>query len=631
MDALSNLHSIRADVIEVWDPVALQYKTIQETIVGLPPATLNNLELIAGAIGNDPGYFTTVAEGLESKADLAFTTSELQGKATTEDVDILGAEIDRLDADIATKASTTELAAELESRDTAIALKSNSTYVDSELESRDTAIALKSSLAYVDSELDDIDTAIALKASTTDLAAELAERDTAIALKSSLAYVDSELDDIDTAIGLKASTTELAAELAERDTAIAAKASTTELTAQLATRDTAIAAKASTTELTAQLATRDTAIAAKASTVELESELATRDTAIAAKASTTELTAQLATRDTAIAAKASTSVLTAELATRDTAIATKASTTQLTTQLATRDTAIGLKSDLSYVDAELDDLDIAVAGKASSSSVAAIDTRLEQIERVVVQDAGESYHYIEAGEDSLVIRGPNETAVNILGSNAGAQEGKVLFYKDVLIEGALSMGALSGGISTPSLTVDGSNLTGLLANKENAFTAVLPLQKGFNLSSGDAELKVDYVDTTLEVNWIRPRSEAGIAVDGDLFVDGHLHYTSITSPYWVAGRINGITPEILSSKGRHEFTFTRINAGFYKITWTTVHPDGANFIVFCQGEGTGSGWNILIDGNSSEDLANSETSVTFIVRDQNFALTDGIISFALLA
>ena len=171
MDALSNLHSIRADVIEVWDPVSLQYKTIQETILGLPPATLNNLELIAGAIGNDPGYFTTVAEGLESKADLAFTTSELQGKATTEDVDILGAEIDRLDVDIATKASITDLAAELAERDTAIALKSASTYVDSELAERDTAIALKSASTYVDSEL--------------------AERDTAIALKSASTYVDS--------------------------------------------------------------------------------------------------------------------------------------------------------------------------------------------------------------------------------------------------------------------------------------------------------------------------------------------------------------------------------------------------------------------------------------------------------
>ncbi len=75
MDALSNTTSIRADVIEVWDPIGLSYKTIQETIVGLPPATLNNIELLAGAIGNDPGYFSTVAEGLNAKADSSHVLS----------------------------------------------------------------------------------------------------------------------------------------------------------------------------------------------------------------------------------------------------------------------------------------------------------------------------------------------------------------------------------------------------------------------------------------------------------------------------------------------------------------------------------------------------------------------------
>ena len=231
----------------------------------------------------------------------------------------------------------------------------------------------------------------------------------------------------------------------------------------------------------------------------------------------------------------------------------------------------------------------------------------------------------------MIIQGPNVAAVGILGSNAGALEGKALFYKDVLIEGGLSMGALSAGISTPSLTLDGSTLPNLLAAKENVFTAVLPLKKGFNLSSGEAEIKVDYIETTLEVNWIRPRSEAGIAIDGDLFVDGHLHYTSITSPFWAAGRVNGITQTILSSKGRHDFTSTRLQTGYYKMTWTTAHPDGANFIVFEQGEGTGSTWNILHDANASAALANSANSVTFITRDSNFDITDGIISFALLA
>ncbi len=313
MDALSNLHSIRADVIEVWDPVALRYKTIQETIVGLPPSTLNSIELVAAAIGNDADYFTSVAEGLDAKAE--------------------------------------------------------SSYVDS--------------------------------------------------------------------------------------------------------------------------------------------ELAARDVTIAAKASTTELTAQLATRDT----------------------------------------AIGLKSDLAYVDSELDDIDTAVAGKASSSSVTAIDARLEQTERVVGQDAGQSYHYLQAGEDVLVIQGPNVSALGILGSSAGALEGKALFYKDVLIEGGLAMGALSGGIFTPSLTVDGSTLPTLLAGKENAFTAMSPLKKGFN-ASGDEELSVD-------------------------------------SPFWVAGRINGITETILSSKGRHDFTFERLQQGYYQMTWEPPHPDGANFLCFDQREGTG--------------------------------------------
>ncbi len=82
MNALSNLTAIRADVIEVWDPVTLRYKTIQETIVGLPPSTLNNLELIAAAIGNDPGYFETVAEGLDAKAESSFVASELAARDT---------------------------------------------------------------------------------------------------------------------------------------------------------------------------------------------------------------------------------------------------------------------------------------------------------------------------------------------------------------------------------------------------------------------------------------------------------------------------------------------------------------------------------------------------------------------
>ena len=93
MDALSNLHSIRADVIEVWDPASLQYKTIQETIVGLPPSTLNSIELLASAIGNDPGFFAAVAAGLAATADTSFVGSQLASR----------------DSPIATEASIVEL------------------------------------------------------------------------------------------------------------------------------------------------------------------------------------------------------------------------------------------------------------------------------------------------------------------------------------------------------------------------------------------------------------------------------------------------------------------------------------------------------------------------------------------
>ena len=77
MDALSNSSTLRADAVEVWDSNTNTYKEIQELIVGLPPSTLNSIELLAGAIGNDPNYFETVASGLTAKSDLAYVNSEL--------------------------------------------------------------------------------------------------------------------------------------------------------------------------------------------------------------------------------------------------------------------------------------------------------------------------------------------------------------------------------------------------------------------------------------------------------------------------------------------------------------------------------------------------------------------------
>ncbi len=357
-------------------------------------------------------------------------------------------------------------------------------------------------------------------------------------------------------------------------TGLAAKADTSSVESELATRDTVIASKASSVELTSELTTRDTTIATKASTVELESQLATRDTAIEAKVSTTELASQLATVNTALDSKASSTEVVEELALIDTALASKASTAELASQLATRDTAI--------------------ASRASSSAVSALDTRVTAVERVVTVEDGVAYNYLEAGTDALVIRGPNEIAANFLGSSAGALEGRSLFYKDVLIGGELLMP--NSDITAREVTVGGSSLTSLLADQENSFTAVLPLMKGFN-ASGDAELKVDYLNTTLETDWIRARTATGVTIDDDLFVDGHLAYTTIDSPYWVAANCSA-NGTISHQKGKHAIGIAKVSGDTRFNVSFPAHPEGDKYMV-------------LLSSNEYHVLYRDQTSTGF--------------------
>jgi hypothetical protein len=46
-------------------------------VVGLAPADLNSIELLAQAIDNDPNYFQTVAAGLTAKANRADVDTDL--------------------------------------------------------------------------------------------------------------------------------------------------------------------------------------------------------------------------------------------------------------------------------------------------------------------------------------------------------------------------------------------------------------------------------------------------------------------------------------------------------------------------------------------------------------------------
>jgi len=193
-----------------------------------------------------------------------------------------------------------------------------------------------------------------------------------------------------------------------------------------------------------------------------------------------------------------------------------------------------------------------------------------------------------------------------------------------------------GGVSAPILQASMMLSDNISASATSTVTVGSNLQVNANLTvAGDA-----YADKVvsplvqafvLESDTLRPTVNPGVTVEGDLHVTGNISYGTLQSPYWVAGRINGVSVTTLSSKGRHDFSVERLQTGYYKVSWTPEHPDGANFIVFAQGEGTGSTWNILHDATDSVALANSPTSVTFIARDHNFNITNGIVNFAVLA
>ena len=112
---LSNSSAIRADSVEVWNPLKRKYEAVGGSIVGLAPVDLNSIELLAQAIDNDPNYFQTVAAGLTAKADrvevdadLALLTDLLNTKASSS---ALASATAALQAQVDTKASASALAA----------------------------------------------------------------------------------------------------------------------------------------------------------------------------------------------------------------------------------------------------------------------------------------------------------------------------------------------------------------------------------------------------------------------------------------------------------------------------------------------------------------------------------------
>ena len=126
---------------------------------------------------------------------------------------------------------------------------------------------------------------------------------------------------------------------------------------------------------------------------------------------------------------------------------------------------------------------------------------------------------------------------------------------------------------------------------------------------------------------------------GNLTVNGTLTTNNLSYiPWYVAGRYDGVNMTLLKNKGQYPFTVTRVTGqavGFYQITWSTPHPDGANYVACCSGEG--SGWSDLVNGVVA-GATPSSTLMTVAFRKlwqnggatQSEALVDCIFTFFVL-
>ena len=115
------------------------------SLVSNAPETLDTLNELAQALGDDPNFATTVSNRIGEKADTSYVNTELAKKADTTYVD----------SGLAKKADSSDVT-------TKLSKKADTTYVDSEL-------AKKATITYVNSE-------VGKKADTTYVNTELAKK-----------------------------------------------------------------------------------------------------------------------------------------------------------------------------------------------------------------------------------------------------------------------------------------------------------------------------------------------------------------------------------------------------------------------------------------------------------------------
>jgi hypothetical protein len=116
----------------------------------------------------------------------------------------------------------------------------------------------------------------------------------------------------------------------------------------------------------------------------------------------------------------------------------------------------------------------------------------------------------------------------------------------------------------------------------------------------------------------------GLTVEGDLFVNGHLHYNSITpppSPIFSNGSFASNGSKL--ARGGVDFAVTRESAGIYRIAFASPHPQGLGFAVSLTVQG-GSTWGGFL--TSSQERMDASTW-RFVTRNSGGTRVDAEGSF----
>ncbi len=294
-------------------------------LVESAPETLNTLNELAAALGDDPDFATSIATSIGTKADQATTYTKT--------------EVDALDNSLTGN----------------IALKADqsTTYTKTEV---DSSLATKADQTAVDTSLADVNTSLATKADQTSVDASLATKADQTSVDAALA-TKADQTSVDASLALKSDQTVV-------DAALATKADQTSVDASLATKADQATTYTKTEVDSAIAGLVDTAPEALDTLNELASALGddpdfatSVDTQIATKADQTAVDASLALKsdqtavDAALALKSDQTVV-------DAALATKAD--QATTYTKTEvDSGLATKSDLghNHVESDITDLD----------------------------------------------------------------------------------------------------------------------------------------------------------------------------------------------------------------------------------------------------------------------------------